>query len=259
MKTEVSGSMSVNAGDKSEAPLKGRIHSIMSMGGVDGPGIRCVVFLQGCPVGCAYCHNPDTWNTNGGEVLSAAEVAKKVLRYKTYFGKEGGITVSGGEPLMQAPFVTELFEMMRAEGVSTCLDTSGHGCAGEKLAELLSNTDITLCDVKFTSEDDYRRYSNGSLRVVRNFLEEASKAGVRIWLRHVVIPGITEDEDDIKRLVEIAECYKGIERIELLPFHKMCIPKYEALGISFPLADVPECSISRANELGGIIPEKYRK
>ncbi|MCR5830033.1 MAG: pyruvate formate lyase-activating protein [Lachnospiraceae bacterium] len=235
----------------------GRIHSIMSMGGVDGPGIRCVVFLQGCSVGCAYCHNPDTWTREGGDLMSSDEVAQKVLRYRTYFGKNGGLTVSGGEPLMQAAFVSELFGLMKKEGISTCLDTSGHGCTGEKLAALLKNTDITLCDIKFTSQEDYKRYSNGSLDVVKNFLEEASKAHVRIWIRHVVIPGITENEEGIKRLVRIAECYEGVERIELLPFHKMCIPKYEALGIPFQLADVPECTGKRIKELQMLIPEKY--
>jgi len=236
----------------------GRIHSIMSMGGVDGPGIRCVVFLQGCPVGCAYCHNPDTWSYEGGELMDSEEVAQKVLRYKTYFGENGGITVSGGEPLMQAVFVTELFERLKKEGISTCLDTSGHGCAGERLRKLLDVTDITLCDIKFTSEEDYKRYSNGSLETVKKYLEAASKANVRIWIRHVVIPGITENEEGIKKLVEIADRYDGIERIELLPFHKMCIPKYEALGIEFPLADVPECSAASASQLSMIIPEKYR-
>ncbi len=229
----------------------------MSMGGVDGPGIRCVVFMQGCPMRCAYCHNPDTWPGVGGEIMDVSEVAGKVLRYRTYFGKEGGLTVSGGEPLLQAGFVTGLFDRMREEGISTCLDTSGHGCTGEKLEELLSKTDITLCDVKFTREEDYKRYSNGSLETVLWFLEKASKAHVRIWIRHVVVPGITDSEEDTERLTEIADRFEGVERIELLPFHKMCIPKYEALGIPFPLADVPECKKSRVEELNAMIPEKY--
>ncbi len=237
---------------------KGRIHSVMSMGGVDGPGIRCVVFLQGCPMRCAYCHNPDTWANEAGELLSVDRIAEKVLRYRTYFGKEGGITVSGGEPLVQASFVAGLFERMHEEGVSTCLDTSGHGCSGEKLDDLLEKTDITLCDVKFTTDDDYKRYSNGSLATVMNFLEKASKARVRIWIRHVVVPGITENEDNIKRLIGIAERYKGVERIELLPFHKMCIPKYDALGIVFPLADVPECPPLVTEQLEEYIPAKYK-
>jgi len=238
-------------------PVTGRVHSIMSMGGVDGPGIRCVVFLQGCFVGCAYCHNPDTWAVKGGEIMSSREVAQKVLRYKTYFGKDGGITVSGGEPLMQADFVNDIFVQMKKEGISTCLDTSGHGCPKEKLKTILSNTDITLCDIKFTTPEGYERYSNGSLETVLDFLREAQKAHVRIWIRHVVVPGITEDEDDIKRLVEIAEGYEGVERIELLPFHKMCMPKYEAMGIEFPLAQTPECSQARARELSELIPSKY--
>ncbi len=242
--------------DRPSRGTLGRIHSVMSMGGVDGPGIRCVVFLQGCPMRCAYCHNPDTWTADGGELMSVEEVAKKVLRYKTYFGKDGGLTVSGGEPLMQADFVTELFDRMHKEGVSTCLDTSGHGCVGEKLQKLLSKTDITLCDVKFTSEDGYRRYSNGSLAVVSDFLSEASKAHVRIWIRQVTVPGITDDTENIKRLTKIADRY-GVERIELLPFHKMCIPKYESLGMEFPLADVPECTGKKTDELSRLIPDRY--
>ena len=238
---------------------KGRIHSVMSMGGVDGPGIRCVVFLQGCPMRCAYCHNPDTWTPDGGEVLSAEEVAEKVLRYRTYFGDNGGLTVSGGEPLMQAEFVTGLFGLMREEGISTCLDTSGHGCAGEKLEALLAKTDITLCDIKFTDESAYKRYTKGSLEQVQGFLKAADAAGVRIWIRHVVVPGITDSKENIERLVRTAKQYRRVERIELLPFHKMCIPKYEALGLEFPLADVPECSNSRAEELAALIPQNLRK
>ena len=237
---------------------KGRIHSVMSMGGVDGPGIRCVVFLQGCPMRCAYCHNPDTWTPDGGEVLSAEEVAEKVLRYRTYFGDNGGLTVSGGEPLMQVEFVTGLFGLMREEGISTCLDTSGHGCAGEKLEALLAKTDITLCDIKFTDESAYKRYTKGSLEQVQGFLKVADAAGVRIWIRHVVVPGITDSRENIERLVRIAGQYRRVERIELLPFHKMCIPKYEALGLEFPLADVPECSNSRAEELAALIPQDLR-
>ena len=237
---------------------KGRIHSVMSMGGVDGPGIRCVVFLQGCPMRCAYCHNPDTWTPDGGEILSAEEVAEKVLRYRTYFGDNGGLTVSGGEPLMQAEFVTGLFNLMREEGISTCLDTSGHGCAGEKLEALLAKTDITLCDIKFTDESAYKRYTKGSLEQVQGFLKVADAAGVRIWIRHVVVPGITDSKENIERLVRTAGQYRRVERIELLPFHKMCIPKYEALGLEFPLADVPECSNSRAEELAALIPQDLR-
>ena len=229
----------------------------MSMGGVDGPGIRCVVFLQGCPMRCAYCHNPDTWEPGGGELSDARDVARKVLRYRDYFGEKGGITVSGGEPLIQAEFVGELFDIMKKEGVSTCLDTSGHGASGDRLEGLLSKTDITLCDVKFTSEEEYGRFSNGSLKTVLSFLDTASKANVRIRIRHVVVPGVTDTEEDIKKLVGIADGFPGVEKIELLPFHKMCIPKYEALGIPFPLEKAEECPPELADRLRRVIPERY--
>lgn len=219
--------------------ITGRIHSFQSLGAVDGPGIRFVLFLQGCPLRCMYCHNPDTWNPNGGTEYTVDEVLSKILRYRPYFKDGGGVTVSGGEALLQWEFVTELFTRLHAEHIHTCLDTSGIG-PSEGFVPLLSVTDLVLCDIKFTTEKDYLSHTKGSLSKVCSFLSVCQSVGVPIWIRHVVVPGYTDTEEEIRAMANIAAPYRP-ERIELLPFHKLCIPKYEALGIPFPCADIPEC------------------
>ena len=296
-------------------PKIGYIHSLQSMGAVDGPGIRFCVFLQGCTLRCMYCHNPDTWlvkrKGDGSESYSgdktgtpysridnrnesyigtrytAEELVKKILRYKTYFANGGGVTVSGGEPLMQAEFVTELFTRLHENGIHTCLDTSGNfpediselepvtkehndmpnsnihpsmdtaygtiddtkiieirknSPVHEKYDRLLEVTDLVICDIKFTTEKEYREYTGGSLLKVRYFLDMVTKHSLPLWVRHVVVPGYTDSEEEVKAMTGIARSYPTLEKIELLPFHKLCIPKYEALGIPFRCADIPECS-----------------
>ena len=254
----------------------GYVHSLQSMGAVDGPGIRYCVFLQGCPLRCMYCHNPDTWlvqdSSTGkyfGTEYTAEELVEKILRYKTYFANGGGVTVSGGEPLVQAEFVTELFALLHKEGIHTCLDTSGNfpediseledeslsvsnnakvisinktNPLREKYNRLLSVTDLVICDIKFTTEKDYRQFTGGSLNKVRYFLDMVTGKSIPLWIRHVVVPGYTDSEEEVKTMVEIARSYPTLEKIELLPFHKLCIPKYEALGIPFKCKDIPECS-----------------
>ncbi|MBQ6106170.1 MAG: pyruvate formate lyase-activating protein [Lachnospiraceae bacterium] len=251
---------------------KGRIHSFQSLGAVDGPGLRFVVFLQGCPMRCMYCHNPDTWLPTGGTEYSVEEVVNKILRYRTYFGKEGGVTVSGGEALLQAEFVTELFRALKAEGIHTCLDTSGvlrSGSADDMqangstnvertLSELLSVTDLVICDIKFTTEKDYLAYTGGSLSSVLHFLSLTQTAGVPLWVRHVVVPGFTDSEEEVRAMVTFARRYDNLKRIELLPFRKLCVTKYEQLGISFRCADIPECDEATISRLNRCIPESLR-
>ena len=235
--------------------VKGRIHSFQSLGAVDGPGLRFVVFLQGCPMRCMYCHNPDTWLPSGGTEYTVGEVVNKILRYRTYFGKEGGVTVSGGEALMQAEFVTELFRALKAECIHTCLDTSGVLRAGSSdtkqsdgstnvermLSDLLSVTDLVICDIKFTTEKDYLAYTGGSLSSVLSFLSLTQTACVPLWVRHVVVPSFTDSETEVRAMVSLARRFDNLKRIELLPFRKLCVTKYEQLGIPFRLADIPEC------------------
>ena len=235
----------------------GYIHSLQSMGAVDGPGIRFCVFLQGCPLRCMYCHNPDTWLVNekdGGKRLgtpyTVEELIKKILRYKPYFANGGGVTVTGGEPLMQADFVEELFTSLHKYGIHTCLDTSGNYPAdAPSLDALLSVTDLVICDIKFTTEKDYHTYTGGSLKKVISFLDKVTKHSVPLWVRHVVVPGYTDSAEEVKTMAEIAHKYPTLEKIELLPFHKLCIPKYEALGIPFRCADIPECDTETITKL----------
>lgn len=213
--------------------MTGKIHSFQSMGTVDGPGVRSVVFLQGCPLRCPYCHNPDTWDRNGGTEKEAKAVFETVRRYKSYFGKDGGVTVSGGEPLLQAEFVTELFTLCKAEGISTALDTSGV-IFNESVKKLLAVTDIVLLDIKFSDTERYQKYIGIPLERVEKFLEYVNAQNKRIIIRQVVTPTVNDTPVDMLALKNLCAQYPCIEKIELLPFLKLCAEKYEAMGIEFP-------------------------
>ncbi len=226
----------------------GYLHSFQSMGGADGPGVRCVVFLQGCPLRCCYCHNPDTWEFSKGTPVTVEELTQKILRYRSYFGDEGGVTVSGGEPLAQADFVAELFTRLKELGIHTALDTSCHG-SQEAVEKVLAVTDLALCDVKFATEEAYQTHCGGSLKQVKTFLEHAEKMQVPLWVRHVVIPGLTDGEDHLKQVVEMAKNVSTLEHIELLPFKNLCVEKYNSLGIPFPLENTPNCSADTVETL----------
>ena len=226
----------------SKVPITGRIHSFQSLGTVDGPGVRFVVFMQGCPLRCACCHNPDTWDTHGGTEYTPDEVFAKICRYREYFGKDGGVTVSGGEPLLQSEFVTELFKLCRNAGIDTCLDTAGV-CLGDKQKELLLVTDRVLLDIKYVSEEMYRKYVGCSIEKPLEFLAYLDARNIDTTIRQVNIPTLNDSEDDILRLKEIVKEYSCVSKIELLPFRKICQAKYDNLGISFPLAHLPESKV----------------
>lgn len=236
-------------------PALGRVHSIQSLGAVDGPGLRSVVFLQGCPLRCAYCHNPDTWDFSGGTEMDAGELERKLLRFRPYWGKNhgpvrtaagdscgqavsGGVTVSGGEPLAQADFVLNLFKRLHNDGVHTALDTSGT-CNLKMAEKVLTETDIVLADLKFLTEEEYHTRCRGSLEQTLQFLELTKDMEIPIWIRHVAVPGITATEDYMKRVQEVAMSYPNLQKLEFLPFHNMCLEKYEKMGIPFPLKDTP--------------------
>lgn len=238
--------------------MQGRVHSIQSLGTVDGPGVRAVLFLQGCPLRCPYCHNPDTWDTGGGTLMDTAEVLRRLLRYRGYFGKRGGVTVSGGEPLLQAAFVRELFDGLRREGVHTALDTSGCLMNGE-VEKLLDVTDLALLDVKMSSDEAYRRHIGISLRQVMDFLMLLEEKGVSVWIRQVVVPGVNDTPDDMRRLQNLLEGFSCIKKVELLPFRKLCLEKYQQMGIAFPLQDVPEASIQDVARLQKLFDDKFRE
>ena len=218
--------------------LSGRVHSFQSMGAVDGPGLRYVVFFQGCPLRCAYCHNPDTWAFEGGQEVTVEEVLQKVRRCAPYIKKNGGVTLTGGEPLAQSAFAAALLAALKAEGFHTALDTSG-AASLESAAKVLEHTDLVLADLKFTTEEDYRRHTGGSLAHTLEFLSLCREMGRPVWLRHVVVPGLNDGPEAAARLAALAKRYDNVEKVELLPFRTLCIEKYAALGLPFPLEGTP--------------------
>lgn len=233
--------------------VKGRIHSFQSLGAADGPGIRCVVFFQGCPLRCIYCHNPDTWDFKLGEEKSAEEVLQKIVRFKPFFGKDGGVTLSGGEVLMQPDFASELLRLCKLNGIHTAIDTSGI-CDLKSAEQVLQYTDLVICDIKFLNNDDYKNYCNADFNRVIDFLNLCEKMKIPFWIRSVIVPGINDNKAFVCSLINKVKEYSFLTRIELLPFKKLCITKYEALGIEFKLKNVPECSEQKIEELTSLIP-----
>lgn len=235
-----------------EKSIIGRVHSIQSMGTLDGPGVRFVVFTQGCPLRCKCCHNPDTWDFDGGTEHTAAELACKAARYREYFGRDGGITVSGGEPLMQAAFVRELFSHCHSEGINTCLDTSGCILTDEVRA-LLDVTDRVLLDVKYVRDDLYRENVGCGLDAPLAFLSYLDEKNIPVTLRQVTIPTKNDGDADVAALKGIADAHKNIDKIELLPFRKMCQVKYDSLGIEFPFSHIPEPTREQMTRLEALL------
>ena len=218
--------------------MKGRVSSLQSLGTVDGPGLRYVIFLQGCPLRCVYCHNPETWDPAGGTEYAPEELVEKVLRCRSYFGEQGGVTVSGGEPLLQAPFVAELFRQLKEAGIHTALDTSGAGDL-KQAAQVLDWTDLVLLDLKFPDEAGYRQYCRGSWAQTQAFAALAGEKHVPLWVRHVVVPGLNDSLEDLRAIQAQAESLPGFQKLEWLPFHNMCLEKYQQLGLPFPLEGTP--------------------
>ncbi len=216
--------------------MKGRVHSIESMGLVDGPGIRTVVFLQGCNLRCQYCHNPDTWDLDGGKEMSAQEIVNKVKRFKPYFKDTGGVTFSGGEPLLQKEFLLEMLIGCKAENIHTCVDTAGY--AKGDFSDILKYIDLILFDIKHEDIDMYKNVTRREQQTSLDFLSQAQKAGVPLWIRHVVVPGLTDDEEHIKNLGEYISTLQNVQKVELLPFHQLGANKYQGLGIKYPLEGV---------------------
>lgn len=217
----------------------GKVHSFQSLGTVDGPGVRAVVFMQGCSLRCACCHNPDTWEFSGGSAMEASEVFAKIARLRSYFGKDGGVTVSGGEPLMQAEFVYELFTLCRSAGIHCALDTSG--CIyNEQVDKLLDVCDLVILDYKYTNAEKYKKYVGCEKDKVDAFLNKLQEKQKPTWIRQVIIPGLNDDIESAKQLFAVEEQYPCVVRTELLPFRKLCIEKYNYLGVKFPLSDTPE-------------------
>lgn len=218
--------------------MTGRVHSIQSLGTLDGPGLRFVVFLQGCNLRCGCCHNPDTWDAVSGEIYSACEIVKKALNYCEYFGDKGGVTLSGGEPLLQADFAYEVFKLCHENGINTCLDTSG-SILNESVKKLLTETDRVLLDIKYTNDDLYIENVGCSLNKPMEFLKYLNEQKVPTTLRQVIIPTLNDNEENIEKLNTIVKEHSCIDKVELLPFKKICQTKYDSMKMEFPFEHIP--------------------
>lgn len=231
----------------------GNIHSYESFGTVDGPGIRFVIFLQGCPLRCKFCHNPDTWSTETEKIKeSAQDVFKRIVKYKRYFGKKGGVTVSGGEPLLQADFILELFKLCKKEGIHTAIDTSGY-IFNDKTKEVLEYTDLVLLDIKAIDEKVYKELTGTELKNTLNFAEYLNSINKKTWIRHVVVPKITDDDNLLKRLADYIATLNNIEKVEVLPYHRLGEFKYKKMGIKYALEGIEELSAERFENAKSIL------
>lgn len=237
--------------------MKGYISSFQSMGTVDGPGLRYVIFMQGCPLRCSYCHNPETWKIGEGPNYTVEEVINKLKKYKSFFGKEGGLTVSGGEALVQLEFVLEIFKACKKEGISTCLDTSGmykmSGQSVDSINKLLDYTGTILLDIKFNNNKDYLLHTGGNINEPFEFLDLVEQKQINTWIRQVIVPKINDSDGDILELNKLLKGYKCIKKIELLPFKKLCTSKYENLNIKFRLLETEETKVEKIIELNKLL------
>lgn len=228
--------------DKDGKKVSGKIHSVETLGAADGPGLRFVLFLQGCSLRCKYCHNPDTWAAcNAERTATAEDIANEIIRYKNYFGKKGGVTVSGGEPLLQLDFLTELFKILKQNGIHTAIDTSGapYNEYDPRYKELLALTDLVILDIKHIDDLKCRELTGTGNIATKKFAKTLSDNGVAMWIRQVLVPGLTDDENDLKHTREWINTLKTVERVEVLPYHTLGKPKYEQLELSYPLGDTP--------------------
>ncbi|MEG1846971.1 MAG: pyruvate formate-lyase-activating protein [Lachnospiraceae bacterium] len=225
--------------------MNGHIHSLESFGTVDGPGIRFVVFLQGCPMRCAYCHNPDTWDMNKGSVMEVSTIMKSLLRNRNFY-QDGGITVTGGEPMMQPDFLIELFTACKEQGIHTCIDTSGiayeptDSTAMKQLNTLLPLTDLIMLDIKHIDPCKHQELTGKPNESILAFAQYLALKNIPVWIRHVIVPGITDDEDSLHRLGLFIGTLPNVQALDVLPYHSMGRAKYEQLGIDYRLKDIPD-------------------
>ncbi len=235
----------------------GRIHSIETLGTVDGPGIRYVVFMQGCPMRCLYCHNPDTWHLKGGKEISAEELAKNALKYTNYI-KNGGVTVTGGEPLMQIEFVTEFLKLIKEAGLHTALDTSGvtFNREDKRIPELLKYVDLVLLDIKHIDDAEHKKLTAHGNENILDFARYLSDTGKDMWIRHVLVEGITDNDEYLKKLRLFLDGLKTVKKVEVLPYHNMGEIKYEKLGINYPLKGVQPPAKERVENAKKILVER---
>ncbi len=233
--------------------MQGRIHSFESFGTVDGPGIRYVVFFQGCSMRCLYCHNPDTWDVHGGTLVESDQIISNILRNQSFY-RTGGLTASGGEPMLQMPFLTELFSKAKEHGIHTCLDTSGIlFSASKEVVDLLEVTDLVMLDIKHlncTEHEKLTGHSNEAVLAFVSYLEQMKKP---FWVRHVVVPGITDQQQSLVALGQYLKSLSYLEKLEVLPYHSMGEVKYNQLGLDYPLKGTPQLTKQQAAECEKII------
>lgn len=242
----------------------GHIHSTESFGAADGPGVRFIVFMQGCHMRCRYCHNPDTWKMAGGDEVTADEILKRALRFKPYWGKAGGITISGGEPLLQIDFVIELFKKAKELGINTCIDTAGNPFTKEepffsKFEELMKYTDLLLLDLKEINparHKDLTGFDNSNIIEMAKYLSEINKP---VWIRHVLVPEHSDFDEDLDALGDFIDTLSNVDRVEILPYHTLGKFKWENLGIPYTLESISPPSAERIENAKNRIHAGIRK
>lgn len=228
--------------------ITGKIRQIETMGLVDGPGLRVVVFMQGCPLRCLFCHNPEMWSSDGGFEVTPDELVRKIMKYKNYFGTDGGVTFSGGEPLHQSEFLKECLKLCHTVNIHTCLDTSGVG-NGESYEDILKYTDLVLYDIKAVKREEYQHMTGLDVDKSLEFLSLCEKLNKKLWIRCVIVPGINDTDEYVEELHQMLMNVKNVERIEFLPYHTMGITKYDDLGISYRLKDVPPMDVDKCKQM----------
>lgn len=222
---------------------KGYIHSLESFGSVDGPGVRYIIFFSGCPMRCQFCHNPDTWKMTDGDEYTADELIEKALRYRSYWGDEGGITVSGGEPLLQIDFLLELFKKAKEKGINTCIDTSGAPYTEEepfysKFTELMKYTDLVMLDIKHIDPEGHKILTKCDNGNILSLAQKLSDMGIPMWIRHVLVPQRNDRDDYLLKLREFIDTLKTVKKVEVLPYHTLGVHKWQTLGIPYELEGI---------------------
>lgn len=241
--------------------MTGYIHSTESFGTVDGPGVRFVIFFQGCPMRCKYCHNPDTWAVSGGTQVTAEELLEEYERNKVFY-KKGGITATGGEPLMQLPFLVELFEKAKARGIHTCLDTSGITYSekrSEEYKRLFAVTDLVLLDIKHSDPQGHIELTSQKQDSVLLFAKALEEARIPVVVRHVAVPGITDQDEELKNLGHLIGKWKNLKGLDVLPYHTMGVVKYKNLGLEYPLEGIENMEPAKAKEARAKVLEAIKE
>ncbi|MFD1432951.1 pyruvate formate-lyase-activating protein [Lacticaseibacillus yichunensis] len=241
-----------------DGPIKGYVHSVESFGSVDGPGIRFVVFLQGCRMRCQYCHNPDTWNIGVGDEMTADQILDDAIRYKAFWGEQGGMTCSGGESLVQLDFLLDLFTKAKARGISTCLDTSGQPFTRDepwfsKFEQLMKVTDVSLVDIKHINSAEHKKLTGFGNENILDMIQYMSANNCDMWIRHVLVPQRTDDDHYLAELGEYIKTLNNVQKVEVLPYHTLGVKKYHELGITYPLEGIEPPTAARVKNAENLL------